>query len=93
MEPANQFAQWIALFVNKCRAGKTPGIQYTGVTPAAGELLRSVDAGGVPAFATKSLLEIAKNNGIEVDSRWTPNEIVEAIRSVAGVDASGEQKT
>ncbi|MBI5922684.1 MAG: hypothetical protein HY847_13705 [Betaproteobacteria bacterium] len=92
MEPANQFAQWVALLVNKFRESRTPGIQYTGVTPAACELLRAVDAGGVPAFVTKNLVQIAKNNGIEADSRWTPNEIVGAIRGKAGIDASERQK-
>jgi hypothetical protein len=93
MEPANQFAQWVALFINKYREGNTPGIRYTGVTPAACDLLRAVDAGGVPAFVTKSLVQIARNNGVEVDARWTPNEIVGAIREKAGVDDSGKHKT
>lgn len=92
MEPANQFAQWVALFINKCREGNTPGIRYTGVTPAACELLRVVDAGGVPAFVTKNLVQIARNNGIAVDTGWTPNEIVGAIRARAGIDDSGSSK-
>lgn len=59
------------------------GVQYTGVTPAACELLRAVDAGGVPGFVTKSLKQIARDNGIEVQIEWTPNEIVDAIRGKA----------
>ncbi len=59
------------------------GIQYTGVTPAACELLRAVDAGGVPGFVTNNLKQIARDNGVEVQIHWTPNEIVAAIRGKA----------
>ena len=94
----DQFAQWAAAFIRGFRESGTglpdhsphitPGIQYTGVTPAAGELLRAVDAGGVPAFVTSQLKLIAAENGIEVASHSTPNEIVQAIRQKATVGDS-----
>ncbi|MCX7168852.1 MAG: hypothetical protein NTY41_00795 [Proteobacteria bacterium] len=103
METDDQFAQWATLFIrglheNETDAGvtepqarTTPGVQYVGVTHAAGELLRSVDAGGVPAFVTSSLKQIAADNGIAVTLQWTPNEIVEAIREKASIDASEQE--
>lgn len=84
------FARWASLFVssldncnaeNSCAEPAEPA--YTGVTPAASELLQSVDSGGVPAFVTSRLIEIACENGIEADADWTPNEIIEAIREKA----------
>ena len=56
---------------------------YIGITQAASELLQSIDAGGVPAFVTSSLIEIANENDITVPDHWTPNEIVAAIRAKA----------
>lgn len=98
MESDDQFAQWAARFISwygdkaSGRVGHpapitapiTSGVQYCGITPAACELLRAVDAGGVPAFVTNNLKQIAKDNGIEVTIQWTPNEIVAAIRAKAG---------
>ncbi len=57
--------------------------QCLGLTPAACELLRTVDAGGIPAFVTGNLKQIALDNGVDVTDDWTPNEIIEAIRSKA----------
>jgi len=56
------------------------GVQHVGVTRAAADLLRTVDAGGVPAFVTRNLVEIAQVNGFKVPDHWTPNQIIEAIR-------------
>lgn len=95
-----QFTQWATLFFRSFRqnevaaglietpASLTPGIQYVGVTPAASELLRSVDAGGVPAFVTSSLRRIAEDNGIDITSQWSPNQIVAAIRGKASIAES-----
>jgi hypothetical protein len=97
MESDNKFAQWAALFVSGFSADAgtapqslAPGIQYPGLTGAAGDLLRAVDAGGVPAFVTGNLKQIARDNGVEAADDWTPNEIVEAIRSKARDSASGD---
>lgn len=101
MESDDEFAHWAALFASHYSASKAGSaraeqaapssrdVHYTGVTPAAGELLRAVDAGGVPAFVTGSLKQIAEDNGIAVGNQWTPNEIIEAIKGKAGVDSSG----
>lgn len=101
MESDDEFAHWAALFAShysESKAGSARaeqaapsscGVHYTGVTPAAGELLRAVDAGGVPAFVTGNLKQIAEDNGIAVGNQWTPNEIIEAIRTKAGVDSFG----
>lgn len=88
MEPDDEkFAQWAALFVtaynesvadNHTKEHAAPA--YIGITQAASELLQSIDAGGVPAFVTSSLIEIANENKITVSDHWTPNEIVAAIR-------------
>ncbi len=95
MQPDDRFAQWAAAFLRSVSGGgdgatgavqvppAVPGIPYDGITPAAGDLLRSVDAGGVPAFITGNLRQIASDNGIEIGPGWTPNEIVDAIRAKA----------
>lgn len=62
-------------------APATPEPGYEGISAAAGDLLRSVDAGGIPTFVTGNLRQIASDNGIEVGPGWTPNEIVAAIRA------------
>jgi hypothetical protein len=86
MQTDDQFAQWAALFVQSVSAvEESPPavsvVQYTGITAAANDLLRGIDAGGVPAFVSSNLKQIALENGIEVGSTWTPNEIVSAIRA------------
>ena len=87
MEPDEKFAQWAALFVTAYdesvadnNSAEEAAPAYIGITQAASELLQSIDAGGVPAFVTSSLIEIACENDITVPDHWTPNEIVAAIR-------------
>jgi hypothetical protein len=91
MQSDDRFAKWAAAFLRTVGADSgagagqgdaaVPGLRYEGITPAAGDLLRSVDAGGIPAFVTGNLRQIASDNGIEVDPGWTPNEILAAIRA------------
>lgn len=90
MNSEEKLAQWAALFVKGQDVPVPTGAQYLGVTPAACELLRAVDAGGVPAFITANLKQVAQENGIEVTDAMTPNEIVEALRTK--VDASRPEK-
>lgn len=67
----------------------------TGVlTKDAENLLDSVDAGGVPAMMTYNLRRIAKENGIKVTGKSTPNEIIEALRAkLEGVKDEGSKST
>jgi hypothetical protein len=89
MNPDDQLAQWAGLFLarysEETGADQTEsdvvGILYHGITPLASELLHSVDTGGVPAFVTSSLKQIALENGIVITDQSTPNQIIEAIRS------------
>ena len=91
MQQNDSFAQWASLFLDSADNASAEGSQpeqpapvhYTGVTQAASALLQSIDSGGVPAFITANLLEIAVQNGIEVPDHWTPNEIIAAIRDRA----------
>lgn len=93
MQPDDRFAQWAAAFLRSVGKGADGAVtgaalhepRYEGVTPAAGELLRAVDAGGVPAFVTANLRQVAGENGIEVAPAWTPNRIIDAIRAKARV--------
>lgn len=89
-----KFAQWASLFVeslNECTVGVecsdqsmvVTAVQYVGVTETASDLLRSVDAGGVPAFVSSNLREIAQDNGLLVTDDWTPNQIIDALRKMA----------
>ncbi|MCK9388887.1 MAG: hypothetical protein M0Q22_10930 [Sulfuritalea sp.] len=104
MDSDEKLAQWAALFVKAYREDETDagltgrpapaaGVQYSGVTQAARELLQAVDAGGVPAFVTGNLKQIAEDNGIVCTDESTPNEIVEAIRSKVREAASGAAGT
>lgn len=101
MASDDKFAQWASLFVNAQAAGAADagstgkpagagGVQYAGVTQAASELLQAVDAGGVPAFVTSKLKQIAEDNGVEVADDWTPNEIVAALRGKAQNSAAAK---
>ena len=97
MDSDDRFAHWAALFSDSCRkfaANLLPNplpssapVQYVGVTAAACRLLQAVDGGGVPAFVTKQLQQIAAANGIEVASVWTPNEVIAALRAKASAGA------
>jgi hypothetical protein len=104
MESDGKLAQWAALFVRACsedkaaasaagRLAPASGVHYSGVTESACELLRAVDSGGVPAFVTGNLKQIAQDNGVELSGEWTPNEIVDAIRSKARASAAGDGGT
>ncbi len=87
----DSFARWASLFVDSfeqerssegnTEAQEQPG--YTGVTKAASDLLQAVDAGGIPAFISNNLLEIAKENGIAVPENCTPNELIALLRKKA----------
>jgi hypothetical protein len=90
MNPDNELAQWAGLFLaryseetgaNQTESEVVVGVSYQGITALASELLHSVDTGGVPAFVTSSLKQIALENGIVVTDQSTPNEIIDAIRS------------
>ena len=91
MSADNKLAEWAAAFLasyddpaaTATTAATGPDAQYPGVTSAAAALLRTVDAGGVPAFVTSNIKQIASDNGVAVSEQSTPNEIVDAIRSKA----------
>lgn len=100
MSADDELAQWAALFMQSYAGSEVAPIvapnvapivaedanpiNDNGLTQSAIDLLRSVDAGGVPAFVTANLLQIAADNGVEVTSQQTPNEIVELIRAKLG---------
>lgn len=64
------------------------------LTKDAENLLDSVDAGGVPAMMTYNLRRIAKENGIKVTGKSTPNEVIEALRAkLEGVKDEGPKPT
>lgn len=92
MTKDQDFSRWATQFLRACGVkpapAELPGLAdpYAALTPAARELLRSVDAGGVPAFITSRLKKIATENGVEIDGRWTPDEIVGQLRIRAQVN-------
>jgi hypothetical protein len=47
------------------------------------ELLAKIDQGGIPILLTQNLERIAKENGIEVSNRMTPEDIIERLRKLA----------
>ncbi|MBK6637942.1 MAG: hypothetical protein IPH08_10675 [Rhodocyclaceae bacterium] len=50
------------------------------ITRAAHDLLAAIDRGGVPAFMTSALKQIALDNGIALSALTTPNDIIDALR-------------
>ena len=52
------------------------------LTPDAEALLKSVADGGVPAMMTNNLKRIAKENGIEVTSKDTPNSVINKLQTL-----------
>lgn len=52
------------------------------ISPAAEELLASVDAGGVPGMMTNRLRNIARENGIAVEPTTTPNVVIDRLRAM-----------
>jgi len=61
------------------------------ITPEAESLLQSVKDGGVPAMMTNNLKKIAKNNGIKVTKRMTPNDIIEALKAKKTAQSAADQ--
>jgi len=55
--------------------------QPSTLTQDAQDLIRSVEAGGVPAMMTNNLRRIAKENGIELTPQTTPNDIIAALQT------------
>jgi hypothetical protein len=47
------------------------------------ELLNKVDEGGIPLLITQNLERIAKEHGIEVSEKMTPNDLVRRLRKLA----------
>jgi hypothetical protein len=47
------------------------------------ELLAKVDEGGIPLIVTQNLERIAKEHGIEISRKMTPNDIVRRLRHLA----------
>ena len=52
------------------------------LTPDAEALLKSVEAGGTPAMMTNNLKRIAKDNGIEVTPKDTPNSVIDKLQAL-----------
>jgi hypothetical protein len=52
------------------------------LTPDAEALLKSVADGGVPAMMTNNLKRIAKENGIEVTPKDTPNSVIDKLQAL-----------
>lgn len=52
-----------------------------GITQEAANLLNSVDASSVPAFLSRNIERIARQNGIDVTPSTTPNQIIDALRA------------
>lgn len=75
----------IADVASQVSDGGTRVIRRPALTKEAQELVASE---GVPAFVTKNLKKIAKENGIEVLAEDTPNSIVARLKDIAEQDAA-----
>ena len=47
------------------------------------ELLAKIDEGGIPVLVTQNLERIAKENGIEISNKMTPDDIIRRLRKLA----------
>ena len=47
------------------------------------EILAKIDEGGIPWLVTQNLERIAKENGIEISAKMTPNDIIRRLRNLA----------
>lgn len=105
MSGPDDLANWAAAFLRQYQLGDDPQVQpndasterstgaeqkYPRVTIEASRLLESVDMGGVPAFVTRNLLGIARENGLDAHPGSSPNDIIAALRRVA--DAGSDEK-
>jgi hypothetical protein len=75
----DHFSRWAGLFVEAYE--RQTRQTYCGLTPAAVQLLQAVDKGGVPAFISPAMVTVAQENGVAVAGDWTPNQVIEALRS------------
>lgn len=89
MPADDDLSRWATLFLSNlgeaapAAAPPAAAAHYAGISAEAAELLRAVDAGGVPAFMTGRLKQIAADHGIAVDAGSTPNDIIDALRRQA----------
>jgi hypothetical protein len=60
------------------------------LTPDAEALLRSVEAGGTPAMMTNNLKRIAKENGIKVTAKDTPNSVIDKLKELKAAQLTKE---
>ena len=60
-------------------ASRADGI-YTPLTPEALQVISAADQGGTPMFTSANLARIAKENGVDVSSDMTPNDIIAELR-------------
>jgi hypothetical protein len=55
------------------------GVQQP-LTAEALQVIAAADQGGMPMFTSANLARIAKENGVEVSSDMTPNDIIAELR-------------
>lgn len=92
----DELAQWAASFlamysqVEPLLPEAAAPASAQDITPAARAVLRAVDAGGVPAFMTSALRNIAQENGIALSALSTPNDVVAALRARCAPSATND---
>ncbi len=64
-------------------ASKAAGVRSP-LTAEAEDVLATADRGGVPMFTSANLARIALENGVDVSSEMTPNDIMDALRRRQG---------
>lgn len=67
--------------VKETLTAEKPIAEKGNVTKEADDLLSSLDSGSKPAFVTKQLEKIAKDNGIDVTDKSTPDQIIEQLKN------------
>lgn len=54
--------------------------EHPPLTAEALQVIADADQGGVPMFTSANLARIAKENGVEVSSDMTPNDVIAELR-------------
>ena len=67
------------LEVRMASATRADGV-HPPLTAEALQVIASADQGGTPMFTSANLARIAKENGVDVSSDMTPNDIIAELR-------------
>jgi hypothetical protein len=72
--------EFLAELEARMAAGSRADGVYAPLTAEALQVIAAADQGGTPMFTSANLARIANENGIDVSSDMTPNDIIAELR-------------